>query len=60
MTCKEAEKKQFYDRRAMQAWEDYQATGLHIPLGAFSTWVDSLATDNPQPKPKVQRLRKQQ
>lgn len=47
--------KQAYDRRAMQAWEDYQKTGMHVTLKEFSDWVDSLETDSPQAKPQCHK-----
>ena len=34
--------KQAFDRRALQAYQDYQETGLHITLSEFVDWVDSL------------------
>lgn len=37
--------KQAYDRRAIQAYKDYQETGMHISLNEFIDWVDSLETD---------------
>lgn len=43
--------KQAYDRQAIQAYQDYQDTGLHITLHEFTDWVDSLATDTPQAIP---------
>lgn len=49
------QEKQAYDRRAMQAWEDYQATGMHVTLKEFSGWVDSLESDSPQAKPQCHK-----
>lgn len=46
------QEKQAYDRRVMQAWENYQETGAHITLKEFSGWVKSLETDDPLPKPQ--------
>ncbi|MBS9781370.1 MAG: hypothetical protein KGV56_02640 [Gammaproteobacteria bacterium] len=43
--------KQLYDRRAIQSWEHYQETGMHITLNEFSEWVENLDTDVPQEKP---------
>ncbi|ACA30879.1 hypothetical protein [Histophilus somni] len=43
--------KQTYDRRAIQAYQDYQETGLHITLSEFMDWVDSLETDEPKDMP---------
>lgn len=36
--------KKAYDQRAMQAYKDYQATGLHITLEEFMDWVKRLET----------------
>ncbi|MFB2538497.1 MULTISPECIES: hypothetical protein [unclassified Acinetobacter] len=38
--------------RAMQAYKDFQQTGLHISLNEFIEWVDSLETDTPQEMPQ--------
>lgn len=34
-----------FNHRAMQAYKDYQQTGLHITLDEFVQWVDSLEED---------------
>lgn len=47
--------KQAYDRRAMQAYQDYQETGLHITLAEFMDWVDSLETDEPKDMPSCHK-----
>lgn len=47
--------KQAYDRRAMQAYKDYQETGLHITLNEFMDWVDSLETDTPKEIPQCHK-----
>lgn len=38
--------KQAYNRRAMQAYQDYQETGLHITLNEFTDWVDTLENES--------------
>lgn len=47
--------KQAYDRQAMQAYKDYQETGLHITLAEFKDWVESLETDTPKEMPKCHK-----
>lgn len=47
--------KQAYDRRAMQAYKDYQEAGLHITLNEFMDWVDSLETDTPKEIPQCHK-----
>lgn len=47
--------KQAFDRRAMQAYKDYQETGLHITLNEFIDWVDSLETDAPKSMPQCHK-----
>lgn len=47
--------KQAFDRRAMQAYKDYQETGLHITLNEFIDWVDSLETDTPKSMPQCHK-----
>lgn len=47
--------KQAYDRRAMQAYRDYQATGLHITLNEFVDWVDSLDTEQQRDMPECHK-----
>ena len=47
--------KQAYDRRAIQAYQDYQETGLHITLNEFMDWVDSLETDEPKDMPQCHK-----
>lgn len=47
--------KKAYDRRAMQAYQDYQETGLHITLNEFMNWVDSLETDEPKDIPQCHK-----
>lgn len=47
--------KQAYGRRAMQAYKDYQETGLHITLNEFIDWVDSLEMDEPRDMPQCHK-----
>lgn len=47
--------KQAYDRRAMQAYRDYQETGLHITLNEFMDWVASLEMDDVKEIPKCHK-----
>ncbi len=47
--------KQAYDRQAMQAYKNYQETGLHITLNEFMDWVDSLEMDTPKDIPQCHR-----
>lgn len=47
--------KQAYDRRAIQAYQNYQETGLHITLNEFMDWVDSLETDEPKGMPQCHK-----
>lgn len=47
--------KQAYDKQAMQAYKDYQETGLHITLNEFMDWVSSLETDKPEKIPQCHK-----
>lgn len=47
--------KQAYERRAMQAYQDYQETGLHITLNEFMDWVDSLETNQSKDIPQCHK-----
>lgn len=47
--------KQAYDRRALQAYHDYQETGLHITLDEFTAWVESLDTTAPKEIPQCHK-----
>lgn len=39
-------------REAIAAWEDYQATGLHVTHEEMRAWLLSVGTDKPLPLPE--------
>ncbi|WP_308028416.1 hypothetical protein [Neisseria bergeri] len=47
--------KQAYDKRAMQAFQDYQETGLHITLNEFADWMDGLDGDESKDMPECRK-----
>ena len=49
------QKRLTYEQRAIQAYEHYQATGLHIRADELDAWADSLLTEVPQDFPQCHR-----
>ncbi|HFC6135675.1 TPA: hypothetical protein ACFM5S_002125, partial [Neisseria meningitidis] len=47
--------KQAYDKRAMQAFQDYRETGLHITLNEFADWVDGLGGNGSKDMPECRK-----
>jgi predicted transcriptional regulator len=47
-----AEKREQFKRDAIAAWEDYQATGLHVTDEEFDEWVAKLEAGEDAPLPK--------
>ena len=49
------EKQEAKDKRnqeAMEAYNDYKTTGLHITHEELDTWLDTWGTENEQPAPQ--------
>jgi predicted transcriptional regulator len=47
-----AEKREQFKRDAIAAWEDYQATGLHVTDEEFDEWVAKREAGEDAPPPK--------
>lgn len=45
------EAKEALRREALEAWEDYKATGLHVTHEEMRTWLLSWGTENELPPP---------
>lgn len=45
------EKREAFRQDAMRAWEEYQATGLHVTGEEVMAWVESWGTENELPPP---------
>ncbi|MEQ1602086.1 MAG: hypothetical protein ABL885_09995 [Methylophilaceae bacterium] len=41
-----------YEHQAVQAYENMQATGLHVTADELKAWAKSLSTANPEPAPQ--------
>ena len=41
-----------YEQQAVRAYENMQATGLHVTADELKTWANSLNTSNPEKAPK--------
>jgi hypothetical protein len=41
----------------LAALKDYEETGMAIPWEEVKPWLESLATDDPLPRPKARKLR---
>lgn len=46
------EKRDALDRETRQAWEEYQATGLHVTAEEVERWLASWGTENEPPPPE--------
>ncbi len=46
------EKREAFNREAVEAWEEYQATGLHVTHEEMITWLESWGTENELPPPE--------
>jgi predicted transcriptional regulator len=46
------EKREAFNREAVEAWEEYQATGLHVTHEEMMTWLESWGTENELPPPE--------
>lgn len=46
------EKREAFRQEAVDAWENYQATGMHANLDEVATWLESWGTDEEQPAPR--------
>lgn len=45
------EQRQALRKDALNAWEEYQATGMHVTLDEVSTWLRNWGTDDEQAPP---------
>lgn len=46
------EKREAFRQEAVEAWNNYQATGSHANLDEMTTWLESWGTDDEQPAPR--------
>ena len=46
------EKREAFNREAVEAWEEYQATGLHVTHEEVIAWLESWGTENELPPPE--------
>lgn len=46
------EAKDRWNQEAMEAYNDYKTTGLHITHEELDTWLDTWGTENEQPAPQ--------
>lgn len=46
------EKREAFMRDTLEAWEEYQSTGLHASADEVEKWLASWGTDNELPPPK--------
>ena len=45
------EKREAFREDVIQAWNEYQETGLHATAGEVDAWLESWGTDNELPAP---------
>lgn len=45
------EKREAFRQQAMQAWEDYQETGLHVTADEAIAWLDTWGEDDEKAAP---------
>ncbi len=48
------EKREKYRQEAIQAWEDYQLTGLHVTFEEADSWLEKLGKGQDTEPPKCQ------
>jgi len=46
------EKREALRQEALESWQEYQQTGLHVTIEEVRQWVDSLGTDNELEPPR--------
>jgi len=49
------EKRDAFREQALQAWQDYQETGLHVSGQEAVAWLDSWGSDDELPAPECHR-----
>jgi predicted transcriptional regulator len=49
------EQREAFRRDTLNAWEDFQATGLHATADEVEKWLDSWGADNELPAPKCHK-----
>ncbi len=45
------EKRETFRKETLEAWEEFQVTGLHATADEVDTWLASWGTDNEMPAP---------
>lgn len=45
------EKREAFKQDTLRAWEEYQATGLHLTFDEVDQWLASWGTENELPAP---------
>lgn len=45
------EKRELFRQDALKAWDEYQATGLHVTMEEADAWLASWGTENELPVP---------
>jgi predicted transcriptional regulator len=45
------EKREAFRQATINAWDEYQETGLHATAAEVDTWLSSWGSDNPLPAP---------
>jgi predicted transcriptional regulator len=49
------EKREEFRREAIQSWEEYQTTGLHLSADEVHAWLDGWGDENESPTPVCHR-----
>ncbi len=49
------EKREAFKRDALRAWEEYQATGLHVPADEVENWLAGWGTEHETLPPKCRK-----
>lgn len=49
------DKRESYRKDALEAWTDYQNTGLHVDAAEVATWLDSWGDDNELSAPECHK-----
>lgn len=49
------ERREAFRQDAINAWDEYQATGMHANGGEVTTWLESWGEENEQPAPECHK-----